>query len=266
MVTLDPGGTVEGGSDSAADPASGEIRVRLEEVDGFFIEGFEVGLRFEDGDGQLLAATLWSDFVVSTGNTDLDSFYDSVLSQPVPAGPVHVSAEVNIGAGPAPSVPDLIAELPCALTVEVDPGAVVVLEASFDASDDCLRAVPPDGGAADSANALSEPATAEAPTTAAPGVEPGPDEPLSLDVGTVHHVDVDLDCQAFELGGIWVLVDGDTSTWQPPGERHEGGTFTIDRPGHGRFVGDAFGEKTATFRLLGPTERPGCNPVPRGVR
>ena len=82
-------------------------------------------------------------------------------------------------------------------------------------------------------------------------------------VGSTHYVDVDLECQAFELFGVWTLADGDTSSWQPPGERHEGGMFTIEEPGRGRFVGDAEGRKTAVFERLDEDEVPTCTPVPR---
>ncbi len=251
----------------AADAGLGEIRVQLEEVDGAFIEGFEVGLRFETGDGELIASTLWSDFVASTGRTDMDAYYDSVLSQSVPAGTVRVSAGVNIGAGPPPSIPDLGAELPCLLVVEVDPGAVVMVEATFSDAPNCLRLVP----GADTSNSttttstMSPPVVATAPSTMAPSTATSPAEPMALDVGSSHYVDVDLACQAFELAGVWVLVEGDTTTWQPPGERHEGGLFTVERPGFGRFVGNATGDKTATFRLLTPNESPACSPVPRGA-
>lgn len=56
---------------------------------------------------------------------------------------------------------------------------------------------------------------------------------------------------------------GDPSSWQPPGERHEGGTFTIDTPTTGTFRGDHEGVKTGTFRRLGPDEAPTCVPQPR---
>ncbi len=256
------------GFNSAADAGPGEVQVRLEEVDGAFIEGFEIGLRFETGDGELIASLLWSDFVASTGRTDLDAYYDSVLSQAVPAGTVRVSAEVNIGAGPAPSIPDLSAELRCLLVVEVDPGAVVGVEATFNDSADCLRVVP---GADTSitttsitTTTTSPPVVATDPTTTVTSTATGPAEPMPLDVGSSHYVDVDLACQAFDLAGVWVLDEGDTTTWQPPGERHEGGMFTVERPGYGRFVGDAAGDKTATFRRLTPNESPVCSPVPRG--
>lgn len=253
-------------SAGAADAGPGEIRVQLEEIDGVFVEGFEVGLRFETSDGELITATLWSDFVTSTGRTDIDSYYDSVLIQSVPAGTVRVSAEVTIGAGPPPSIPDLSAELPCLLVVEVEPGAVVAMEATFNDAPNCLRLVPD----ADTTNSTtttsttSPPVVATTPTTTVPSTTTSPAEPMSVDIGSSHYVDVDLACQAFELAGVWVLVEGDTTSWQPPGERHEGGAFTVERPGYGRFVGNAVGDKTATFRLLTPNESPACSPVPRG--
>jgi hypothetical protein len=178
---------------------------------------------------------------------------------------VRVSAEVNIGAGPGPSIPDLGGELPCLLVLEIDPGAVVVVEATFDDPANCLRSVPGADTANSTTTTSSPPMTTTEPTTTTVIAETVPAEPLSLAVGTSHPVDVDLECRAFELAGTWVLVEGDVTTWQPSGERHEGGVFTIDRPGHGRFVGDANGDKAATFRLLAADESPMCSPVPRGA-
>ena len=40
-----------GGNEVA--PAEGVVTVHLEEVDGYFIEGFEIGLRFETTDGKV---------------------------------------------------------------------------------------------------------------------------------------------------------------------------------------------------------------------
>lgn len=62
---------------------------------------------------------------------------------------------------------------------------------------------------------------------------------------------------------VSVLVGGDTSGWQPPGERFEGGTFTLDTPTSGTFSGDAAGTKVATFRLLPAGEEPACRPAAR---
>jgi hypothetical protein len=98
-----------------------------------------------------------------------------------------------------------------------------------------------------------------APTT----VVPATTIPLPVVAGTSHYVDVDLRCEAFELEGIWVLDEGDTSTWQPSGDRHEGGMFTLDADDHGTFVGDVQGMKTATFRRVGAGESPACAPIPR---
>lgn len=95
-------------------------------------------------------------------------------------------------------------------------------DVSFDGSGDWLRLVAGSTGSQSEAETTGSIPTTSTTTTTAP-------DPPSPDVGTSHYVDVDLDCQAFELGGIWTLVDVDTSTWHPPGERHEGGTFTIER-------------------------------------
>jgi hypothetical protein len=204
-------------------------------------------------DGEVIAATLWSDFVQSLGRTDLDAFYDSVLTQPVPPGVIRVLAEANVGMGPGPVIPDLEGDLPCEVTLDVGPNTEVVVEVSFDGSDDCLHVIPSEDSSREQPSI--EPTSTTVSTTTAPP---------SFDVGTSHHVDVDLECQAFELGGaIWVLSDGDTSGWQPPGERHEGGTFTIESEGKGRFSGDAEGRKTATFERLDDSVEPSCVPVPR---
>ena len=118
---------------------TGTVTVRLEPVEGVFIEGFEVGLRFSTPDGQELDRTLWSEFVASTGTASIEAYYDSILEQPVPAGPIVVEAAVSVGAGPPPVTPDLDAtELPCRLEVDVPDGGRVDVEVSFDASG-CLR-------------------------------------------------------------------------------------------------------------------------------
>ena len=119
---------------------TGTIDIRLEEVEGIFIEGFEIGLRFETADGDVLASTLWSDFVTSAGSSAPDAFYTSVLSQPVPTGDVVVLATVNIGAGPPPVVPELDGEMDCRLEVTVPAGDTIAVEVSF-ADADCLRLV-----------------------------------------------------------------------------------------------------------------------------
>ena len=135
--------TEDGGNDGG-DGGDGTIAVRLEEAEGIFIEGFEVGLRFTDAaSGEEIERVLWSDFVTSLGSGDVDAFYTSVLEQPVPAGTVRVGADVNIGIGPGPEPPDLDAtSLPCELDIEVPAGETVTVEVSFDdASPECLRIV-----------------------------------------------------------------------------------------------------------------------------
>lgn len=121
-----------------SDDAAGTIAVHIEEVEGFFIEGFEVGLRFETADGEVIASTLWGDFVAAEGDGSLESFYESVLEQPVPAGDVVVLATANVGAGPPPETPDIEGDLRCRLEVTVPEGDTVEVEVNFSGTDDCL--------------------------------------------------------------------------------------------------------------------------------
>jgi hypothetical protein len=125
-------------TDTATD-GRGTINVRLETVEGVFIEGFEIGLRFETPDGEVIDSTLWSDFVNSLGDPDIDAYYSSVLEQEVPAGEVVVLATVNVGIGPAPEVPDLGGELRCRLDVDVPADGSVDVVVTFSGDDDCLQ-------------------------------------------------------------------------------------------------------------------------------
>lgn len=125
----------------AAVAGTGTVAVELEEVGGVFIEGFEIGLRFEASDGTVIASTLWSDFVVSQGDQSIKAWYDSVLEQPVPAGPVVVWAQANVGSGPGPVVPDVEGSLPCRLDVEVPAGATVRVRVGFTDPASCLTLI-----------------------------------------------------------------------------------------------------------------------------
>lgn len=121
------------------DSGSGVIAVQLEELDGVFVEGFEVGLRFETPDGEVIGSTLWSDFVASMADASLEAYYDSVLEQDVPAGTVVVLASANVGIGPPPEIPDLDGSLRCRLEVVVPHDGRVDIEVTFDDPDACLR-------------------------------------------------------------------------------------------------------------------------------
>ena len=129
--------------DSAPDDGgqTGVVAVQLEQIDGIFIEGFEVGLRFETGAGEVVAATLWNDFVSEQDAPTVEDYYDSVLSQDVPAGPVVVLATVSIGQGPGPVTPDIDGDLDCRLDIDVAADQTVEVEVSFDSSGDCLRVI-----------------------------------------------------------------------------------------------------------------------------
>jgi hypothetical protein len=118
---------------------TGTIAVHIEEVDGIFIEGFEVGLRFETPDGDVIGSSLWTDFVASLGDDSAEAYYDSVLEQDVPAGTVTVLASANVGMGPPPEVPDLDGDLRCRLDVDVPDAGRVDVEVTFDDPDNCLR-------------------------------------------------------------------------------------------------------------------------------
>lgn len=115
------------------------INVRLEELDGIMTEGFEIGLRFETTDGEVIDSTLWSDVIVAQGDSDPNAFYDGVLEQSVPAGEVVVLATVNVGIGPPPEVPDLDGDLRCRLVVDVASDSSVDVVVTFSDEDDCLE-------------------------------------------------------------------------------------------------------------------------------
>lgn len=118
----------------------GVIAVHLEEVQGFFIEGFEVGLRFETPDGVPVGATLWSDAVTAAfAEPTLEDFYTFVFEQEVPAGRIVILGEANVGIGPGPVIPDVDGEMRCLLEVDVPAGGRVDVEVTFSGDAGCLR-------------------------------------------------------------------------------------------------------------------------------
>lgn len=124
---------------------SGIVEVHMQNLpEGtFYIEGFDVGLRFEDGDATVLASTIWTQHVESTKpDAEITDFYDTVLEQPVPAGTVVVWADVTIGGSGGPSLPRTTGRLPCRLPVEVRAGATVAVEVRFEEEPRCLRVIP----------------------------------------------------------------------------------------------------------------------------
>lgn len=119
----------------------GVITIRLEKVDGIFIEGFEAGIRIETIEGDVLLATLWSDFVNRQANPTFTDYYESVLEQSVQAGEIVVLATVNVGLGPAPVRPDVNGEMACRLVLEVPADGVVEVELVFSGRDNCLSVI-----------------------------------------------------------------------------------------------------------------------------
>jgi hypothetical protein len=98
-------------------------------------------------------------------------------------------------------------------------------------------------------------------------VQPNPDcvDP-ELAIGVEYYVDIDTECGGgtFVLGGeIWKTDDAEVAGWADPGERHEGGLFTLDAADHGTFVGDTTSNLVAEFYPLGPAEDVFCSPQPR---
>lgn len=109
----------------------------------FYIEGFDVGLRFEDAAGEVLASAIWTQHVESVHpDAEITDFYDTVLEQPVPAGTAVVWADVTIGGSGGPLVPDTTGRLPCRLPVEVRAGKTVAVEVRFEEEPRCLRVIP----------------------------------------------------------------------------------------------------------------------------
>ena len=137
----DPEPEPDPGTDPEPGPATptGTVTVRLEEVGGVFIEGFEVALRFEDGDGDTIASTHWTDFVTGQDGDAATDYYGSVLEQTVPVGTVTVRAETAVGIGPPPVKPDLDGDLRCSLELDVPAGGRVDVEVGFGDDGNCLR-------------------------------------------------------------------------------------------------------------------------------
>lgn len=126
---------------TAASAGTGTVTVRIESIDGYLIEGFEVGLRFETLKGAVIATALWTDFVQSLGQPGIDPYYTSVMSQQVPAGQIVVLASVNPGLGPPPVVPDVNGVLRCRLVVDVAGGGQADVEVLLSQNNSCLHAI-----------------------------------------------------------------------------------------------------------------------------
>ncbi len=138
--TEDDTSTEDPGTDAPA-VGEGTLVIALEDVQGFFTEGFEVGLRVEQPDGTVVSSWRWNDVVEQFGDGTARAFYETVLEEPVPAGTVVVLATVNLGIGPPPEVPDLEGEMDCRIKVEVPAGGQAQVEVNFSGTPDCLRLV-----------------------------------------------------------------------------------------------------------------------------
>jgi hypothetical protein len=117
---------------------AGQVKIHLEEVQGIFIEGFEVGIRIETVEGETLYATLWTDFVQAQDDPNITDYYQTVLTQAVPATEIVVLATVNVGQRPAPVRPDITGEMACRLVLNVPADGVVEIELGFNGAENCL--------------------------------------------------------------------------------------------------------------------------------
>lgn len=122
------------------DGPAGTAELSVEPVEGEFEEGFQVGVRFEDGEGAVLDAAYWTDMVRSSAG-DGASYYTTVVRVPVPAGTVVVRAEVTLGPGGPPVDPDLDGDLPCEVRAPVTEGEVVRVQVRFGAGN-CVAVLP----------------------------------------------------------------------------------------------------------------------------
>jgi hypothetical protein len=130
-------------STSVVDPdgVNGTLAISLQPIEGVFIEGFEIAVRVETSEGEVLYASLWTDYIKSTGDMNLRNFYDGVLTQAVPAGPVVILATVNIGMGPGPITPDLFGDLKCRFETDVTADGETQIQIAFDAQTNCLSQI-----------------------------------------------------------------------------------------------------------------------------
>ena len=135
VTTTGPAAPQEGW-DAPATDETGVLSIGLESSRACH-QGFEVVLRVETADGQVLDSVLWTDFVQSLGATTR-GFLHSGLRGGRPRRCARRLAEVNVGIARRPRS-DLEGDLPCELPVEVGAGERVEVEVSFDGSTECLR-------------------------------------------------------------------------------------------------------------------------------
>jgi hypothetical protein len=115
---------------SAATKADGTVLLRLEKVEGFFTEGFDLQVRLEAPSGHPVISSSWADLVrgQKPKSAKLD-FYGSVIRTSVPAGAFMVSTVMDLGMEPAQPT--------CVTRGEVEPGVVVTVTLKFSTQDGC---------------------------------------------------------------------------------------------------------------------------------
>jgi hypothetical protein len=96
--------------EGAVPAGQGTLAVDLEPLEGIFVEGFDVTLRFYDSADNLLAERDWSQSVSATATTtvpgDVDPYYTHVLREPAPAGTLRLVTFMRVSPGGAIPPPE----------------------------------------------------------------------------------------------------------------------------------------------------------------
>ncbi|HSU34407.1 MAG TPA: hypothetical protein VLJ88_01985 [Propionibacteriaceae bacterium] len=114
----------------AATKADGTVLLRLEKIEGFFTEGFDLQVRLEAPSGHPVLSSSWADLVRGQKSKPAGlAFYSSVIRTSVPAGAFEVSTVMDLGMEPAQPT--------CVTRGQVEPGASVTVTLNFSAQDGC---------------------------------------------------------------------------------------------------------------------------------
>jgi len=115
---------------SATATASGTVLLRLEKIDGFLIEGFQLDVRLEAPSGHPVISSTWDDLVHELHPKPTKSeFYGSVIRTTVPAGSFVFTTVMHPGMGAK--------QPPCITGGQVKPGAVATVTVRFTNAGEC---------------------------------------------------------------------------------------------------------------------------------
>jgi hypothetical protein len=111
--------------------ANGTVLLRLEKLEGFLIEGFQLQVRLEAPPGHPLISSTWDDLIhdQTPQPTGTESYYTSVIRTSVPAGAFVFTTVMH---------PGMESEQPgCVTRGQVAPGAVATVTLKFWVKDGC---------------------------------------------------------------------------------------------------------------------------------